>query len=69
MTKLENKIIKKLEEEGRITHIPAKEAYKIWMNTYERMVKYKRGLMIKAHASYENARRILSQRIISPTCH
>ena len=69
MAKLENKIIKKLEEEGRITHIPSKEAYKIWMNTYERMVKYKRDLMIKTHASYENARRILSQRIISPTCH
>ncbi len=69
MAKLENKIIKKILQEGRVTYISAKEAYKIWMNTHERMVKYTRVLVKRTHASYENARRILSQRIISPTCH
>ena len=69
MPKLENKIIKKLEKEGRITHTPAKEAYQIWMNDHKRIVKYTRLLVKRTHASYENAKRILTGIITSPTAH
>jgi len=69
MAKLENKIIKKLEEEERISHIPAEEASQIQMNTHERMVKYARLLVKRTHASHQNYKMVLVQRIISPTAH
>ncbi len=59
MARLENKIIKKLEEEGRISNISAKDAYRIYLNTAKRMKQYTIMLMKRMNASYILARELI----------
>ena len=45
--------------EGKRSHLPAKEAYKIYLHTHKRMKEYARKLKKRTFASYEVARTLI----------
>ena len=59
MAKLENKIIKKLEEEGRISNMPLEEAQDISLKEGEKMKQYNIIFMRRMGASYILARELI----------
>ena len=59
MVKLENKIIKKLEEEGRISNMPLEEAQDISLKEGEKMKQYNTIYMKRTNASHILARELI----------
>lgn len=59
MAKLENKIIKKLETQKKVSHLSIKRVIEIWKHDYEKMTNYKRRYSKRTKASYELARNLI----------
>ncbi len=59
MVRLENKIIEKIVEEGRVSHIPINESQNIVLKTRERMKSYMIKLKKRTHASYIEVRKLI----------
>jgi hypothetical protein len=59
MIKLENKIQRKIERQGRISYLSPEETSRIQLGTRERMKKYNQKYIKKQHASYIAARKVI----------